>query len=184
VRERASRLVGLFERPATDALAQAARLGQEGAGYLLGAPDGAMASPVLPLRFLEPDVQPRFRFSRATRTPEFPSRVVVLAFQEVRRPTVVHTVAGSDWPASGRFWIDGNTGEVLQSELVLSGDGVEARFTTLFRSDARLGLAAPVRMHEESATPGRRIVGVATYEGFRRFDERPEGNPPAPRPGP
>jgi hypothetical protein len=172
VRDRVERLTTLFDQPAPTALDQAARLTQESARYNIGAVERTINTPVLPLLFLQSGRRDRFRFTRAMRTTDFSDRVTVLAYREVTRPTIIRTVRDTDRPASGRFWIEAETGRVLQTELVLTGNGVNVRLTTTFRPDDRLGVAVPVKMREEYSLPSGRLVGQATYEGFRRFEVR------------
>jgi hypothetical protein len=169
VRDREERLTGLFERPSADALAQAARIARESARYNIGAVERTVNTPVLALLLLQPEVQPRFEFSRAPRTPGFADTVDVVAFRESSRPTIVRTVQDADRPASGRVWVDRETGAVLQTELVLTGVGVSVRFTTLFRHDPDMNVAVPARMEEEYTLASGRLVGIATYDRFRRF---------------
>jgi hypothetical protein len=174
VRDREERLTKLFGQPAATAIDQAARLTQESARYNIGAVERTINTPVLPLLFLQSDRRARFRFTRGMRTTDFSDRVTVLSYREAARPTIIRTVRDTDRPASGRFWIEGDTGRVLQSELVLTGNGINIRVTTTFRPDDRLGVAVPVRMREEYSLPSGRLVGLATYEGFRRFEVRTE----------
>jgi hypothetical protein len=169
VRDRQERLSRLFEQPATVALDQAARIARESARYNIGAVERTLNTPVLALLFLQADQQPRFQFLRGTRTPGFSDRVDVIDFRELARPTIIRTVQNTDRPASGRLWIDRETAEILQTELVLTGVGVSVRFTTLFRHDDRLKVAVPVRMQEEYVLPSGKLLGTATYGSFRQF---------------
>ena len=169
VRDRRERLTRLFEQPASEALVQAARIAQESARYNIGAVERTVNMPVLTLLFLQPELQRRFTFERAAPTPGFAATVEVIAFRETARPTVIRTVQDTDRPSSGRLWLDGNTGAILQTELVLSGTGVSVRFTTLFRDDPTLSVAVPVRMQEEYSLPSGKLLGIATYDRFRRF---------------
>jgi VWFA-related protein len=169
VRDRQERLSRLFEQPAPEALEQAARIVREGARYNIGVADRTINTPVLALFFLHANHQSRFEFSPGTRTPGFSERVDVVNFGELARPTIIRTMQNSDRPASGRLWIDRTSGEILQTELLLVGDGLSIRLTTLFRHDATLNIAVPVRMQEEYVLPGEKLVGTATYGAFRRF---------------
>ena len=174
VREREERLSKLFSQPAATAMEQAARIAQEGARFNIGAVERTVNTPVLPLLFLRAELQPRFRFSRGAATSGFSGRVLVLNYQEIGQPTIIRTVRDTDRPASGRFWIDQDTGRVLQSELVLTGSGVEVRFTTLYQADDRLGISVPAWMREEYLLPSGRLTGTATYAAFRRFEVKTE----------
>jgi VWFA-related protein len=169
VRDRQERLSRLFEHPAPEALDQAARIVRESARYNIGVADRTINIPVLALLFLHADHQSRFEFSSGARTPGFSERVDVVNFRELARPTIIRTMQNGDRPASGRLWIDRASGEILQTELLLTGDGLSIRLTTLFRHDATLTIAVPVRMQEEYVLPADKLVGTATYGAFRRF---------------
>ncbi len=172
VGDRTDRLARLFEEGTTDAREQASRIARESARYNIGAAERTINSPMVALLFLQADQQPRFVFSRGTRTGSFSDRVDVVAFHEVARPTVIRTVQDTDRPASGRVWIEQDTGTILQTELVLAGHGISVRFTTMFRHEESLGLAIPYRLEEEYLLPSGRLTGVATYDRFRRFTVR------------
>ena len=180
VRDRQERLSRLFAEPSASALDQAARIVREGARYNIGAVERTVNTPVLTLLFLQTDHQRRFQFAPSTRTPGFSDRVDVIGFNEIARPTIIRTVGDTDRPARGRLWIDRETGEVLQTELLLTGEGLSIRFTTLFRHDDRLNVAVPVRMEEEYVLSGTKLVGTATYSSFRHFSVKTDTNVAAP----
>jgi hypothetical protein len=180
VRDRQERLAQLFQQPAAGALDQAARIAQESARFNIGAVERTLNTPVLTLLFLQATQQPRFQFSRGVRTPGFSDRVDVIDFAELARPTIIRTVTNDDRPASGRLWIDRDTGAILQTELVLAGDGVSIRFTTLFRPDGNLNVAVPTRMQEEYLLPSGKLIGTATYSSFRQFSVSTDTNVAAP----
>ena len=110
VRDRQERLSRLFEQPAAGALDQAERIARESARYNIGAVERTLNTPVLTLLFLQAAQQPRFQFTRGTRTPGFSDRVDVVDFRELARPTIIRTVQDADRPASGRVSIDRDTG--------------------------------------------------------------------------
>jgi hypothetical protein len=172
VRDRQARLLQLFDQPAAEAVDQASRIAQESARYNIGAVERTLNTPVLVLLFLQTDQQARFAFSRGAPTPEFSDRVEVVEFRELARPTLIRTVQNGDRPASGRVWIDRTTGTILQTDLVLTGEGISIKFRTLFRDDPALAVAVPVRMQEEYVLTRNKLVGVATYGRFRRFTVR------------
>jgi hypothetical protein len=180
VRDREARLARLFEQPGGDAIVQAARIARESARYNIGAVERTLNTPVIALLFLQATQQPRFLFSAAASTPGFSDRVGVVAFREAARPTIIRTVNDTDRPAAGRLWIERDTGTVLQTELVLSGDGVTVRFTTLFRHDDSLDVAVPVRMQEEYVLSSSKLVGTASYAGFRQFSVSTDTNVASP----
>jgi hypothetical protein len=67
----------------------------------------------------------------------------------------------------GRFWIDGASGRVLQTELETR---VGDRVMTMFSPDDRLGIAVPCEMRDIAWVNGIAVTGVATFTNFRRFD--------------
>lgn len=169
VRDRDERLTRLFSAPTPDAIEQAVRIARESARYNIGPAERTLNTPVLALLFLQPTLQSRFEFALAPRTTDISASTVVVSYREMARPTIVRTLRDADRPASGRFWIDAGSGQVRQSEMVLTGQGLTATFTTVFQPDARLGVAVPARLREEYQQPQSRLVGVATYTGFRQF---------------
>ena len=118
---------------------------------------------------------------------------IVLAFEEHQRPSVVKTADGRPLMATGRLWIEPESGRVERCEIRFqskaggtrsgsSGPRVTTRIaysmTVFFREDARLGIWLPVRMEELYQTEeedGRRresrdVRGVATYGNYRRYE--------------
>jgi hypothetical protein len=200
VRDRQERLTALF----LDGSPSAARAGieriiDESARYNLGTIERNVNTPTLPLLFLEPANQPRFRFKRVpdqapaiTRTPRESSanftiatEVWVVEYEEVQRKTLIRTTAGRDIPARGRFWIEPATGRVLMSELTADSSAVRAIIDVSYQSEPLLGFLVPIEMRERYE--GRRdrtlIEGNASYGNFRQFQVRSEERlaPLAPR---
>src|SRR5205809_6211076 len=100
----------------TDAMAQAERIGEEGARYNLGNMRSTLGNPVLALGVLQQSYQPRFRFSRARDDKNFGPGVAVVDYKETHSPTMIRGEVGTDLPAHGRVWIDIATGRVLKTE--------------------------------------------------------------------
>ena len=61
--------------------------------------------PTLPLVFLLPDRQPRFRFKHTGTTSQGDTLVWVVSYEERDRPTIVRTPEGRDVTSSGSFWM-------------------------------------------------------------------------------
>jgi hypothetical protein len=72
-------------------------------------------------------------------------------------------------PASGRFWIDRETGRVEKTELTFKLTAGTWVLTTTFRPDERLGIAVPVEMREYYQFWATETTGTATYGRFRTF---------------
>ena len=193
VRDRTDRLTALFLQPAASARAQAERIGAESSRYNLGDVLRTINVPVMPLLFLERDIQGRLRFTRApdaerpVAAPDAPghfklaSEVWVVRFEERERPTIVRDPNNrNDVPTEGRFWIEPDTGRVLMSEMRSNHPSVRAEVTVSYQSEPLLGLLVPIAMHETYTNvrlsnrtmgrwPWRRIETTATYGKFRSF---------------
>jgi hypothetical protein len=194
VRDRADRLTALFLQPAASARTQAQRIGEESSRYNLGNVRRTINVPVMPLVFLEEDVQKRLRFTRTADTdrPAIPedapghfslrTEVWVVRFEERERPTIVRDALDySDVPTQGRFWIEPDSGRVLMSEMRSNHPIVRAEVTVSYQSEPLVGLLVPVAMHETytnlrlpnritaASRVWRRIEATATYSRFRQF---------------
>jgi hypothetical protein len=167
VRDREDRILKLFVNPSSASQGQARRLLDEGSRFNIGPPRDTN-TPVLPLLFLLPAMQPKFSFSAAGGEIVGGVATHVLQFQERARPTVVRGTRNEDRPASGRFWI-ADDGRVLKSEMAVVADGNSWRMTTTFGDDRSLGLAVPVEMNERLELDFEVVTGRATYGRFRRF---------------
>ena len=178
VRDRDDRVAKLMLQPSATAREQAERIADEGARFNISAIGRTLNQPGLPLVFLQTALQPRFRFSLDERDARVGPNVWIVKYEETVRPSLFRHNYTNENPSSGRFWIDVLTGDVLQTENVLSPPGVTATFTTTFRRDERFGVAVPVEMRERvvetSVANGQRLQGTATYSNFRKFDVKTE----------
>lgn len=188
VRDREARLTRLFVESPRDALDRARQIVAESARYNLGDLTRTFNMPLLALAVLHRDGQSRFRFSDFRLDRAVGPDIYVVSYQEQVSPTLVQGLDGRDLPARGRLWIEGRSGRVLRSEIViehplvvprqtaagLSGvhAPVVATMTTVFRDHPEFTVAVPVEMREEYRLPdwaGLEVTGVATYTQFRRF---------------
>lgn len=188
VRDREARLLRLFVESPRDALDQARQIVAESARYNLGNLTRTFNMPLLALAVLHADGQSRFRFSNLRLDRAVGQNVYVVAYQEQVGPTLVQGLDGRDLPARGRLWIDGRSGGVYRSEIVVEHPLVVARqtaaglsgvhapvvatVTTVFRDHPEFTVAVPIEMREEHRLPdwaGLQVTGVATYTQFRRF---------------
>jgi hypothetical protein len=159
------RLTTLLFEPSQSALDQAWKLARESARFNL-VPSRTLNTPLVALAFLQPRYQSRFRFSLGKADPESGSNVWVIEYRERARPTILRTMDDHDLPASGRIWIERETGRVVKTELAVSADD---RIVTSFRFDDRFDIAVPFEMRESYSSRGVSYLGVATYGQFRRF---------------
>jgi hypothetical protein len=186
VRERTERLPDLLSDRSASAAALVERIRSESAAYNLGTIRRDVNVPVLAMRFLTFENQPRFKFTRAADRSAATAHIApdqagafrvttemwAIDYDEVRRPTLIHTLADKDLPAHGRFWIDPDTGRVLITELRAGNKNVRGTIDVSYRSEPLLDLLVPVEMREEYFDrAGSHITGVATYGRFRQLNE-------------
>jgi hypothetical protein len=167
VRDREQRLARLFIDQPSSAVDRAGEIAREGYRYNVGVKERTVANPMITLAFLQPDYRRRFDFRLDGIDVSLGADVWIVKFKERERPTILRTPDNRNVPSMGRFWIDGATGRVLQTELETR---VGDRVMTMFSYDARLGLAVPCEMRDIAWVSGTAITGVATYTNFRHFD--------------
>jgi hypothetical protein len=182
VRERNQRL----ERLAVDASDESMRqIVTESARYNIGDIERTINVPLMPLMFLVPENQWRFKFAAQKgsqppitsndlpASPRFRATTEVWAveYREVERPTFIRFLGGrKSIPAHGRFWIEPASGRVLMTELITE-DRVHAAVDVSYESDPVLDLLLPIEMREIYWRPRQPVSvrGVATYGSFRRI---------------
>lgn len=186
VRDRQDRLTRLFLTPTQASVDQIRSIVDESARHNIGAVTRNVNTPMLTLYFLLPEVQPRFRFRRQRQgIPELssgndfpghdasifepPAGAWAIEFREMRKPTLIKTENGDDFPATGRFWIDPATGALLLSELSLQNANLSAVIDVSYVDESTLGFRVPIEMRERYRTPSERVEGIATYARFRQF---------------
>jgi formylglycine-generating enzyme required for sulfatase activity len=170
IRDREGRLAKLFLEPSATSLEQAGKISTESARYNLGAVQRTINTPILPLVFLQLDTQSHFRYVLGKRDVDAGENVWIVDYKELARPTFVRGIRDSDLPATGRYWIDAETGRVVKTELDLDSSGVRARLTTSYRRDERFQIDVPFEMQERYYHDRGQVSGVATYGRFRKFN--------------
>jgi hypothetical protein len=173
VRDRDQRLVRLFLDSPGTAVEQAQRITREGARHNL-TNIGTINDPLLALAFLQPAYSARFRFLAPRQDRAMGPDVWTIPYQEFVVPTILKGNANRDIPARGRYWVEGETGRILKTELLLGADSVRAgvmsiQIVTTFVLNDDLKLSVPAEMQESYPTRDGLISGVATYGRFRRF---------------
>jgi hypothetical protein len=185
VRARDERLLHLADDPAGVSMRQ---IVTESARYNIGDIERTINVPVLPLMFVLPENQWRFKFNVQKGTqplstskdipsssPRFTvsTEVWVIEYREVERPTIIRFVDGRrSIPVHGRFWIEPASGRVLMSELIAEDRTVHATIDVSYQSEPVLDLLVPIEMRETYSRAGQptRITGIASYGGFRRLN--------------
>jgi hypothetical protein len=197
VRDRQDRLVTLLLGRSADRLLQGRRIADESARYNLGPVRRNFNTPSMALFFLQPENQPRFRFTKDGEETVGGTRVWRVRYRETDRPTIVRTTTGRDAPVSGTFWIDPVDGRVVRTRLEMrtgieravetnerGGSGAPVQMsvdiTVNYEPHPRFGMLLPSEMRESyEVAPARRATGpatsttitcVATYSDFRTFE--------------
>ena len=185
IRERDARLMQMASRSSDRSMRQ---IVTESAQYNIGDIERTINVPLLPLMFLIPENQRRFKFnvqkgvqplSTANDIPSSSPRFTVstevwaVEYREVEKPTIIRFVDGRrSIPVHGRFWIEPSSGRVLMSELIAEDRTVHAMIDVSYQSEPVLDLLVPIEMRETywRGDQPTRITGIATYDGFRRLE--------------
>src|SRR5262245_47095241 len=129
VRERDQRVPRLAVDPSSESMRQ---IVTESARYNISEIERTINVPLMPLMFLIPENQWRFKFNvqkgadppitskDLPPSPRFRATTEVWAveYREVERPTFIRFVGGRrSIPAHGRFWVEPSSGRVLMTEL-------------------------------------------------------------------
>jgi cell wall assembly regulator SMI1 len=177
VRDRGERLARLFLEPTRSTADQIQKIVAESTRYNIGNILRTVNVPVLPLMFLDPTYQPRFRFKRATNTApvmpfaEPPTDAWAIEYEEVAKQTMIRTTNGRDLPSRGRFWIEPASGRVRMTELVAEDVNLRGTIAVSYHAEPSIGLLVPAEMREryDVRRDGSRVEGAATYSKFRQF---------------
>lgn len=177
------RVIELLTDPHPNAVLQARRLVELGSRYNLNfltgkgtaVIDRTINLPMSALLFLK-----RVHQTRSTFTPGSAQRIdgvntVVVSFEEHAMPRLIGSA--SDRPATGRFWIEPETGTIVQSELRFStgerSSQTRATIRVRYARNARLSLMLPAWMDEEYETVADgeplTLTCRATYTSYRKF---------------
>jgi hypothetical protein len=179
VADREVRLKMLFTESRNRIEQLAMAIDKESARFNIGNVDRTVNLPTFPLRFLRPANRKRFDFDKEAEEQVGSATAWVVAYKETAGPTFTATTQGKDVSASGRVWIDPETGAVLRTEMVLGGTRrlqQRATVTVTYALDPTLGFRVPIEMREKYDNPRKKkadvIVAIATYSDFRPFDWR------------
>ena len=169
VRDHDDRIAALFMKPNPNAAAQARRIADESARFNL-MPRRAtfqrnLNVPFTALRFLRRVNQPRsyWQLDRSDIAAGRPAHVI--SFNERAMPRLIGTK--QDVGGRGLFWIDGETGAVLRTELRMPAATFRAVITVTYKADPVLKLWLPDVMTEQytllTGTGGLDVNGRAEY---------------------
>jgi hypothetical protein len=151
---------------------QLRQLADENGRYNIGQIVRTFNEPTLALVFLDDHYRDRFAFQRGKEDTIDRRRGVTYEFTERSHPTVVQD-HGRDVAARGTLWIDGATGQVLQTSMELSDAAAQlkGRMTVRYGAHPKFDVLVPIEMRESyTSAAGEEITTVATYSDFRRFE--------------
>ena len=169
VNDRQDRLINLFVKPSGDSKEQVEKIVAESARLNIGWVNRNINVPTMVLQFATTAHQNRSEFKRGgtLKIGEIDAREV--RFQEKKLPRMIQTRDSA--AASGKFWLDEATGQVLRTELKLATGSTTASVIVAYEFQPKLKLWLPTIMNERYATPRQPVItGRATYQNFRRFD--------------
>lgn len=169
VRDRDTRLQKLFESSGANRFEDARRIADEGARFNLGTISRNINVPSMPLTFITRENRARSAFRDAGRERVGGVDAVVLEFQETARPTLVRS-GTRDLPATGKFWVDPESGRVLKASAKFEGRDFSSEMLVTFGPVEKLNLWVPVEMTDSSENSKELITGLAVYTNYRRFD--------------
>jgi hypothetical protein len=144
IRERQPRITKVLAEPTRAAWQQVQEFTKEGAYHFMANVVLWYGDPVLALRFVEKEHQPRMTYKIEGKKKMNGVEVYAIGFKETREERKVYLIDTPDNPnSSGRIWIDPATGAVHQTELWLQADTAVVRVTVLYAPDAKLNLLVP-----------------------------------------
>jgi len=178
IRDRDQRLYKLFVDGKADAKAMADSIQQESARYNIGPVMRTINIPIMALLFFERGVQPGVEFKKgdtgsvkrfADLAPA--EQIWMIAFNEIRKGTMIKGANGRDLPSHGKVWIDSATGRILRTSLVTEDTELRAAIDVTYKAEVGLDLLVPAEMREvyNVRRSDARIDGRATYSHYRQF---------------
>jgi hypothetical protein len=189
VRARDDRLAALLIDPTADVAVRARAIVGESSRFNLGREEHTVNVPPLVLDWITERVRPRLVFAKGGEERIRGIQTWRIRFKEISRPTLVRTPQGEDALSEGSYWIEPETGRILETELISHVDigsgsrglepvarGFKVRSVTStvrvsYRPDSRLSVLVPVEMREKlDVPPYGGAEGTAKYSNFRRFE--------------
>ena len=173
------RLHDLLAGRSTNAAADLRALLAVSARYNLGEAERNFNFPTFPLIYLRPANRSRSKWTVAS----LDATHVTVRFDERHHPTLVRSQQSADVPARGSCRLERNTFVLEQCTVTVTEErprGFDRALTYAmvvdFAEDARLAVRVPIEMRDDVVIRFRRsgteqrVVGVATYRNYRRFE--------------
>jgi hypothetical protein len=176
-REAESRRTDLFLSPTRESLARAETIAGEASRFNLGRLRRNLSYPTMALIYLRQAHQSRSRFEQDGTARVDGRHTSVLRFRETARPSLVRDGADNA-VATGRFWIEPDTGRVLRTQVTFDAARTTGTITVAYGPTPVVPFLVPVSLEEEyqvrlGDTPPLRtaeiIGGRGRYSNFRQF---------------
>lgn len=181
VRDRQHRFDDLFVRPGADVVTSARRIADESARFNLGHFQRNINTPATTLVFLDAAYAESTTWKGPKVTTLDGRQAWELSFEQRRAPFAIRTPEGRPHPASGRIWVEPESGRIVQTELEVRSRDPRSRnrvITSVARLEAWFGPVpgigpwVPLRMEDSLDARGlidERITGIAFYSNHRLF---------------
>jgi hypothetical protein len=169
VRDRNNRLLKLFVESRADARQQAECIQDESSRYNIGSVTRDINVPTFALHFLLPQLRSRSVFRVKGKERIDGEETTIVEFEERASPTLVVGRDFENVPARGRFWVEPQSGRVLQTQMETRPSGMTTTIVVRYQLEAKLELWVPSKMDEKHKLGDESVEGVATYTNFRRF---------------
>jgi hypothetical protein len=171
--DREKRLEKLLLGAGDWSMARARELLAESARFNIGPVSRNVNTPAVSLLVLHAVNQARFTFARDGEEKVDGVSAWRIGYEERSRPTLIKSADGSEASASGTFWIDPATGDVLRSHLRCGGQADWTNeMTVTFRPVTGFNVRLPVTMTERTEASGgvNWVEAKYRYGNFRRFE--------------
>lgn len=171
VRDHDQRLQKLVLEAPGELRSSAVQISEESARFNLGSIRRTINLPVMALEFLDLGNQARSKFRAAGTERVNDVKATLVEFGEQATPTIIGDGLGRDEPATGRFWIDADSGRVLRTELRVDDGPIHARIQVTYGPNPKIDMWVPVKMDEryELAQRAEIVTATATYSNIRKF---------------
>jgi hypothetical protein len=175
VRDRDDRFMGLLKelilKPSAKATEEAAVITIESSRYNVGNLARTINQPFFALIFLQKSYNSRFQYSVDKIDKNVGPNAWILQYKETVKPSIARGASGKEMPARGRYWINGETGEILKTEILLEDNTHKTEIVTTFQMNERFKIPLPTEMKEQYSLKGNggKITATASYQRFREF---------------
>jgi hypothetical protein len=186
-----SRLDEIATAAAPDLLQRLQAIRNEGARFNIGGIDRNFNDPTFALLFLDPGMQPRFKFRLDGKAKIGDIETLRISFSEQQKPTLVRDGL-KDAPASGTIWVTPSDGAVVRTQLTVvlkdvvpigsrpliqnglrvarANIDITAEIEVDYQQDAGMESWVPAQMREHyHQSYGETVRCTATYSNFRKF---------------